>query len=141
MCSSDLAALGIGMWELEVLLTLRRAPDRRLSAGELVRHCQVTSGAITNRIGRLADRGWVRRDVDPSDRRQVIITITESGLRRAEQILDTKIHAEERLFGGLAAATVDRMNADLRALLVSIEGPADDYEPAPGEAAHLAPTP
>jgi DNA-binding MarR family transcriptional regulator len=135
----DLAAHGIGMWEFEVLLALRRAPNRQLSAGELVRRCQVTSGAITNRIGRLAERGWVTRAVDPDDRRQVIVSLTEAGLERATQILDTKILAEERLFGGLAASTVERMNTDLRALLVSIEGAANSYRPEPGEPAHLAP--
>lgn len=135
----ELAAHGIGLWELEVLMALRRAPHRQLSAGELVRRCQVTSGAITNRIARLAERGWVTREVDPDDRRQVIVTLTRSGLRRANQILDTKIVAEERLFGSLDAAARDRLNGELRALLVSIEGPADDYETVPGEAAHLAP--
>lgn len=134
----ELAAHGIGMWEFEVLLSLRRAPNRQLSAGELVRRCQVTSGAITNRIGRLAERGWVTRAVDPDDRRQVIVSLTKAGLRRANQILDTKILAEERLFGGLDPGTLERMNADLRALLVSIEGPANGYRPEPGEPPHLA---
>lgn len=136
----ELAAHGIGLWELEVLLALHRAPNQQLSAGDLVRRCQVTSGAITNRIARLAERGWVTREVDPEDRRQVIVTLSKAGLRRANQILDTKIVAEERLFGALDAAARDRLNRELRALLVSIEGPADDYEPEPGEAAHLAPT-
>jgi DNA-binding MarR family transcriptional regulator len=135
----ELAAHDIGMWELEVLLALRRAPNRQLSVGDLVRRCQVTSGAMTNRIARLAERGWVTRELDPDDRRQVIVTLTRAGLRRANQILDTKIVAEERLFSALDAATRDRLNADLQALLVSVEGPADDYEPQPGEAAHLAP--
>jgi len=136
----ELTEHGIGMWELDVLLPLRRAPEGQLSAGDLVRLCQVTSGAITNRIGRLADRGWVTRNVDPDDRRQVIVTITKDGRRRAEQILATKVHAEERLFGTLDAPCIDRLNSDLRALLISIEGPADDdYAPDPGVAPHLAP--
>jgi DNA-binding MarR family transcriptional regulator len=133
----ELDAHGIGIWEFEVLLALRRAPNRQLSAGELVRRCQVTSGAITNRIGRMAERGWVTRAVDPDDRRHVIVSLTEAGLARATQILDTKILAEERLLGGLDASTVERMTADLRALLVSIEGAANSYRPEPGEAAHL----
>jgi DNA-binding MarR family transcriptional regulator len=136
----ELTAHGIGLWELEVLLALRRAPHRQLSAGDLVRQCQVTSGAITNRIARLADGGWVTREVDPDDRRQVIVRLTKSGLQRANRILETKLMAEERMFGGVDAAARDRLNADLRTLLVAIEGPADDYEPEPGEPAHLAPT-
>ena len=40
-------------WEIEVLMSLLRAPDHRANAGELGRESQVTSGAITNRMGRL----------------------------------------------------------------------------------------
>ena len=82
---ANLADSGVDeYWEIEVLLTLRRAADHRASAGDLGRECQVTSGAITNRISRLEKRGWIRRDVDPDDRRQVLVTLTEDGLARAD---------------------------------------------------------
>jgi DNA-binding MarR family transcriptional regulator len=135
----ELADLGIELWEFEMLLALRRAPKHQLSAGGLLRQSQVTSGAITNRIGRLEDNGYVRRDVRPDDRRQVLVTLTKSGLRRAQKILDTKISTEQGLFGSVDAATLDRLSADLRTMLVAIEGPGDDFAPEPGEAAHFVP--
>ena len=137
----ELADLGIELWEFEMLLALRRAPKHQLSAGGLLRQSQVTSGAITNRIGRLEDNGYVRRAVRPDDRRQVLVTLTKSGLRRAQKILDTKISTEQRLFGSVDAATLDRLSADLRTMLVAIEGPGDDFAPEPGEAAHFVPEP
>jgi DNA-binding MarR family transcriptional regulator len=137
----ELAELGIELWEFEMLLALRRAPGHQLSAGGLLRQSQVTSGAITNRIGRLEENGYVRRDVCPDDRRQVLVTLTESGLRRAQKILDTKIDTEERLFGSVDPTTLERLSADLRTMLIAIEGPGDDFEPEPGAAAHFAPEP
>jgi DNA-binding MarR family transcriptional regulator len=137
----ELAEHGIELWEFEMLLALRRAPGHQLSAGGLLRQSQVTSGAITNRLSRLEDNGWIRRDVDPQDRRQVLVTLTKTGLRRAQKILDTKIGTEERLFGGVDPAIIERLTGDLRTLLVSIEGPGDDFEPEPGAAAHFVPEP
>jgi DNA-binding HxlR family transcriptional regulator len=82
-----------------VLLALRRAPGQRLSAGALLRGSQVTAGAITNRVARLEKQGWVQRDIDPADRRQVLVTLTADGQRHADKILALKTTAEQRLLG------------------------------------------
>ena len=120
----ELAAAGIDMWEFEMLLALRRGTDHCCSAGDLLRESQVTSGAITNRVGRLEERGWVRRDIDPTDRRHVLVTLTPEGLARADQLLATKTQTEEAVFGRLDRSTQDRLNNDLRTLLICLEGPA-----------------
>jgi DNA-binding MarR family transcriptional regulator len=133
----ELAEHGIDFWEFEMMLALRRSPGHQLHAGALQRYSQVTSGAITNRIARLEDQGWVRRDIEPKDRRQVIVSLTESGEARAQAIFDTKIEAEHRLLGDVDPAVLDRMTDDLRTLLIAIEGPADsDLEVEPGTPAH-----
>lgn len=124
----ELAALDIEMWEFEVLLALRRGDGFCRSAGDLLRESQVTSGAITNRVAQLEKRGWVRRDVCPSDRRQVLVSLTPEGVARADQLLATKTQAEMNLFGRLDEAAQDRLNDDLRTLLIALEG-----EVAPGE--------
>jgi DNA-binding MarR family transcriptional regulator len=86
----------------------------------------VTAGAITNRVARLEGNGWVRRDVAPADRRHVLVTLTESGQRRADEILCIKTTTEERLLGRAGPAAIQRMSEDLRDLLLAIEGPATD---------------
>ena len=128
----ELAADGIEMWEFEVLLALRRSPDNCRSAGDLLKELQVTSGAITNRVARLEERGWARRDMCPEDRRQVLVSLTPEGLARADQLLATKTQAEQAVFGRLDSLAQDRLNADLRTLLIALEGPA-----GPGEEGEL----
>ena len=125
----ELAAEGIEVWELEMLLALRRAPRQSLSAGALLRASQVTSGAISNRIARLEKQGLVRRDVDPDDRRQVLVSLTESGQQRADCVLAMKTTAEQRLLGQADPDAIARMSEDLRNLLLAIEGPATDEHP------------
>ena len=122
---SSLADTGLDeFWEIEVLMSLLRAPGHRRSAGELQREGQVTSGAITNRVGRLEQRGWVTRDVDPSDRRQVLVSLTPEGLTQATHIVATKNESEKAIFSGLDRSVLERLTTDLRTLLVSMEAPA-----------------
>ena len=135
----ELAAQGIEVWELEVLLALQRATGQQLSAGALLRGSQVTAGAITNRIARLEKQGIVRRDVDPADRRQVLVTLTDAGKARADCILAIKTTAEERLLGKANPSTIGRISEDLRNLLLAIEGPATDQHPYEQCTAHDGP--
>jgi DNA-binding MarR family transcriptional regulator len=65
----ELAADGVEVWEVQVRLALRRARGQQLGAGTLLRGSQVTAGAITNRVARLEQQGWVRREICPIDRR------------------------------------------------------------------------
>jgi DNA-binding MarR family transcriptional regulator len=125
----ELAAHDMDMWEFEVLLSLRRSEGYSKSAGALVKEAQVTSGAMTNRVAQLEQRGWVRRDFDPTDRRQVLVTLTDEGLQRANQLLATKTETEQRLFGAVDRDTVTRLSSDLRTLLVALEGSTDEPTP------------
>lgn len=121
----ELAAIDIDPWELDVLLALRRGSGNCRSAGDLLRESNVTSGAITNRVARLEERGWARRDVDPADRRHVLVSLTPEGLARADQLLATKTQSEQRVFGVLDRQTQERLSNDLRRLLLELEGPAE----------------
>lgn len=120
----ELAHYGIGRWELEVLAALNRAePGKTLTAGALMEDLLLTSGAVTKRVASLEGKGWVRREVDLSDRRQVLVSLTELGAERAQQMLKVRTETEVRLSSGLSAAARCRMNEELRALLIAIEGP------------------
>lgn len=125
----ELSAFGIELWEVELLGALTRAgPPYQLSAGALLASMQVTSGGVTKRVAGLERKGWVRRDVDPDDRRQVLVSLTETGLRRAHEVFDTKIEAETKLFSALTPVTRRRLNDDLRRLLVDLEDGAPETD-------------
>src|SRR5450759_5262778 len=74
-------------WEFDVLSALRRSgAPYRLSPGALVTQTLVTSGTMTNRIDRLADRGLVRRLPMPGDRRSVLVELSDSGLDAVDRV-------------------------------------------------------
>ena len=122
---ANLGANGVDeYWEIEVLATLLRARGHRRTAGELQRSSGVTSGAITHRVGRLESRGWVTREVDPDDRRQVLVSLPEAGLTQAHHVVAMKNESERQVFSGQDRIFLERLTADLRTLLGSMESPA-----------------
>src|SRR5215204_3059864 len=83
--AENFARFDLENWMYDVLATLRRGGEPyELSAGELVGQSMVTTGAITNRIDRLEERGLVER-VSAADRRKVIVRLTPAGLRLVEE--------------------------------------------------------
>ena len=65
------------------------AAGRTLSAGELCQASTETSLTSALRLQRrLVDVGLARRFTHPSDRRRVLVELTEGGLRNLEDYLD-----------------------------------------------------
>ena len=57
-----------------------------LTAGDLARECGLTTGAMTTLLDRLERLGYLRRVPHPTDRRRVVVEMTEKSRRRIEQI-------------------------------------------------------
>jgi DNA-binding MarR family transcriptional regulator len=111
-------AHGIESWEFDVLAALRRAgAPYELSPGRLLRETLVTSGTMTNRVDRLASRGFVERLPDPRDRRGVLVRLTAEGKATVDGAFGALLEAETALLEGLPPrdrATLARL---LRTLL------------------------
>jgi DNA-binding MarR family transcriptional regulator len=69
--------------EVGVLRNLTTGP-RRIT--ELAAEERVTQPAITLLVNRLAERGWVERVPDPTDRRAVLVSLTPVGEGVFEQL-------------------------------------------------------
>ncbi len=69
--------------EVGVLRSLMARP-RRIT--ELAAEERVTQPAITLLVNRLADRGWLERVPDPTDRRAVLVSLTEAGRETFERL-------------------------------------------------------
>jgi DNA-binding MarR family transcriptional regulator len=111
-------AHGIESWEFDVLAALRRAGSPyELSPGRLLRETLVTSGTMTNRVDRLAGRGFVERYPDPTDRRGVIVRLTPEGKSAVDGAFEELLDAEQQLLAGLPEKDQKRLAGLLRTLL------------------------
>ena len=90
------------LWEFDVLSALRRAGEPyQLSPGALVTQTLVTSGTMTNRIDRLAERRLVERLPAPGDRRGVLVRLTAPGRARVDAALEDLLRVESTLLAAL----------------------------------------
>ena len=113
---------GLEGWEFDVLSALRRAGDPyELSPGQLVAETLVTSGTMTNRVDRLAARGFVERRPDPSDRRGVIVRRTPGGMEAVDAALSDLLGHERELLADLDPRERQVLAALLRRLLRPFE--------------------
>jgi DNA-binding MarR family transcriptional regulator len=112
-------AHAIEPWEFDVLAALRRAgAPYELSPGRLLRATLVTSGTMTNRIDRLAERGLVERHPDPDDRRGVIVRLTAEGKAAVDGAFTALVEAEAVFLGELPPAQQKELAGLLRQLLI-----------------------
>jgi DNA-binding MarR family transcriptional regulator len=108
---------GLEQWEFDVLSALRRAGEPyELSPGALVTQTLVTSGTMTNRIDRLADRTLVERRPAPADRRGVLVRLTAEGRRRVDAALADLLEVERGLLSDLTEHDREQLSHLLRIL-------------------------
>jgi DNA-binding MarR family transcriptional regulator len=116
----NFARFGIENWMYDVLATLRRSGEPyQLTAGDLVRQTMVTTGAITNRIDRLVERGFVER-AGAEDRRKVIVRLTDRGRELVDEVVGDHLATEREILSTLSPRQQAEITILLRTLLVSL---------------------
>ena len=109
-------------WEFDVLSALRRAGEPyQLSPGRLVQETLVTSGTMTNRIDRLASKGWVERLPSPTDRRGVIVRLTKGGQAAVDAAMADLLSREGELLDDMSADERAALTRALKRLLAPFE--------------------
>ncbi|MGW4768794.1 MarR family winged helix-turn-helix transcriptional regulator [Nocardia sp. NPDC004278] len=115
------AGHGLEFWEFDMLATLRRSGGAKgLTAGALNQVAMLTSGAITNRIDRLAAKGLVERIPCVEDRRAILVQLTPTGRTLIDELLPLHMANEQRLLAVLDQQNRDQLADQLRTLAESL---------------------
>jgi DNA-binding MarR family transcriptional regulator len=75
---------GVNRTAMRCMDVLERAGQ--LTAGEIARQTGLTSGAVTALLDRLERAGWVRRLRDETDRRRILVELTEKAQQGAAEV-------------------------------------------------------
>ncbi|GAW51679.1 MULTISPECIES: MarR family winged helix-turn-helix transcriptional regulator [unclassified Nocardioides] len=96
------AEYGLGEGEFDVLATLRReGAPYELTPSDLAAYTMVSSGAVTKRVDRCVERGWVTRRVGDGDARGRVIALTDAGRDLIDRAFAAHIANEHRLVASL----------------------------------------
>ena len=112
---------GLDVPSFDVLAALRRAgPPYQLTPTALMRTALVTSGAITQRLDRLEEKGLITRERSQDDGRAVVVTLTDAGREALDAALPDHLETERRLLEGLPDDDRERLAGLLRRWLVAL---------------------
>ena len=106
---------GVSVLEHGSLFELNSAPRRRLRMAQLAERLGLTPSATTRLVDRLEERGWVRRESPPENRRTIDVLITTEG-RRAYVCNNRPFTA------AVDAAMTARMSGEEMTLLIGLLG-------------------
>jgi DNA-binding MarR family transcriptional regulator len=114
---------GIDAGEFDVLSTLRRSgPPYRLTPTELYRTLMISSGGLTDRLGRLEKAGLIRRLPGETDKRSLLVELTRAGRDKTEAAFREDMALEKMLIAGLSKTERKQLADLLRKLAASTEG-------------------
>jgi DNA-binding MarR family transcriptional regulator len=119
-----LAALDIDSATFDLLATLRRSgTPYRMNPTELAEACLVSGGAISQRVTRAEDAGFVRTRRTESGRRTLEVELTARGHLAIERDIEAMIGRERELISHMPAEDRDRLADLLRQLLAGMQRP------------------
>ncbi len=102
-CEESRSCMAASRGELCLLMYLKRRSDPVLPS-ELSEAMSVSTARITRLLNALEERGLIRRSMDLTDRRKIIVRLTEAG----EEYLDAVYaHAHKR-----ASAVIEALGAE-----------------------------
>jgi DNA-binding MarR family transcriptional regulator len=112
---------GLDAPSFDVLAALRRAgAPYQLTPTALMRSALVTSGAITQRLDRLEEKGLITRERSEADGRAVVVTLSPAGRAALDAALPDHLETERALLEGLTDEDLEVLAGLLRRLLVAL---------------------
>ena len=103
--------MSVTLTQISAMATLRKHGP--MSAGELAACERVQPPSMTKVLAHLEERGFVRRDPHPSDKRQAIISITDTG----RELLESERRTRDAWLAQRLAKLGPEERAQLRAVV------------------------
>ena len=113
-------ALTLG--EFDVLAALRRSANNScLTPSELSSALLLTSGAMTNRLDKLAKKGLINRCHSEEDRRSVTVALTDNGRELIDRAIEVHVAVLDELTSTLGVEDKHLLNGGLNKWLTHFE--------------------
>lgn len=121
--AQQLAPLGLTPAQERALRTLARS-EEPLRMAELADQLRIVPRSLTTVIDALEEAGFVRREIDPRNRRAILLHLTERGMAVRDDLRQARRRAAEDLFAPLTTAQRETLAELLTVLDSAAQGAA-----------------
>lgn len=123
--ASLLQPVGLGVSEAATIAVLRSSGEPfRLTPTVLSKLVVCTTGAMTRVLDSLQDRDLIRRIPSPTDRRSLLVELTEHGVEMSEKVLEFQARVTGEALDALAPAEREQLEGLLARLVRGAGVPA-----------------
>ena len=113
---------GLRHFEYAVMAPLSSAPERTLRMSDLAALAEGSLSRLSQVVTRLENKGWIRRQPDPTDRRYTLAILTEAGWDKVVETAPGHVEEVRRLvFDPLTRAQVSQLTAIGRRIMRAID--------------------
>ncbi len=88
----------------------------RISVKDLAEKLSITSGGVTKTVGQLEEQGILRRDMDPEDRRGILVSLTLKGKSVIKNLNNVTSDYYNSMFAGLTDTEKEKILSGLGSL-------------------------
>ena len=122
-----MAEIGMTFSDYTIVATLHREPaPHALPVSRLAELVLRPMGSITQVVDRLEKGRLISRQLDPGDRRRVLIQLTEAGIEVAQRGDQAYRVSRERILATMKHSEIARVDQEITALLSALERDQDD---------------
>ncbi|MGI0117874.1 MarR family winged helix-turn-helix transcriptional regulator [Zooshikella sp. RANM57] len=114
-------ACGLKPGEFDVLATLRRSGEPfSLSPTQLYQSMLLSSGAMTNRLDKLEEKGLIERSHCSDDRRSVLVKLTHEGKALIDDAFQCHLSLQRDFIAKLSMSDQENLNSLLKCWLAEL---------------------
>jgi DNA-binding MarR family transcriptional regulator len=130
--AAALQEIGLRSWEYDILWRLRAAgPPYSVTPTMLAVALDTHPATLTNRLDRLTQAGLVARSRAATDRRSVVVVLTDEGHRAWESAIGSQGDAEQELLAPLSERERQSLTKLLRKVVLAAEADGPDLMLSP----------
>lgn len=126
LMAQRLGALNVRTADHEILVNLRREPG--LSQQALAARCFTAKSHVSNLLGEMESRGWVKREADPADGRVKRLVLTAAGMRMAERTAAVQAEVVALMTVGVPRAELEQVHAAMAGVSARLQAALDAPE-------------
>lgn len=110
----ELKKLQIPVLNWRIMASLH--PANALTIGKLAGHALANQTTLTRAVDRMERNGLVKRSPSRSDRRQVVVSLTEDGRTLSDRLTELAKHHEASILAKCSTAEIDNLKKALKVL-------------------------
>jgi len=120
---------GLSGVQFEIMMLVSRLGGQTGVTVTEISELMLQSGAFTTiEVGKLVEKGLLKKSTDPQDRRRVRLRLTEPGRKALADVAPQQRQVNDILFGSLSSHDFQELRRSLRELVPSFEHGADLME-------------